>query len=715
MYWADLSRLGSGALKALGELYQLLTHLGSLGMHAVHAAAATDYKDNRRWRSFDAAVYRTAWCLAFPIPILNLLVLAMALSTIASFLLWTRPDWQPLAAVAMPAILVCAYAAVQLLSRKARSFPVFAAPLLLVAGAVSVATLPVLRNRIPLMFVALTYPILIHAALLGGALFVLRLYDRRRPGALKFGRWAAALLTVLWVVALIVNPHEPYAASLRTVEVLLLALSLSWLFYSGSLIESHVRGLLALRSARKSVEGSDSAAVRDRALRVVWTARLTLSLPALLFLLITIGFWRMLLPFLLETGIEDLLYMPLQAMLSLSTTGEVTIGSLGNQLIAASASPFFVIFLLVTLVSLFLCVWGLLPSILAEIRPPVVDTSSDTPSIGLGTWLTNGFRLMRTGGRLIYATMLLILPLGFLLPLMAVLTGPLPQLEPLEIWSDRTAGYLGRLLTLLGVGLFAVRGRMKALALGFRNVLDVLLDVDNYLRENPHNRNSKSQIFARYASLLRYVAKQDYDRVIIFAHSQGSVISADLLRFIRRERQICGSEYEGALMRLFEEKKDLFLFTFGCPLRQLYSLRFPHLYRWARSTATEMDEGTNDIGVSHSPEASEVGVKLWLNAFRSGDYVGRALWRTDSCKYLHETYRMTDPGPWERGSKFIGRASVDVSGRRREICIGPGAHTHYTDRTAGIIALELDRLIHSSSERKDASHDGAVRVNYGQS
>ena len=64
------------------------------------------------------------------------------------------------------------------------------------------------------------------------------------------------------------------------------------------------------------------------------------------------------------------------------------------------------------------------------------------------------------------------------------------------------------------------------------------------------------------------------------------------------------------------------------------------------------------------------------NAFRSGDYIGRHLWRSDDCDY-----------------QFTPAVSEDLTGRRREFCIGAGGHIHYFDDTAPEIAAELDRLI----------------------
>jgi len=72
-----------------------------------------------------------------------------------------------------------------------------------------------------------------------------------------------------------------------------------------------------------------------------------------------------------------------------------------------------------------------------------------------------------------------------------------------------------------------------------------------------------------------------------------------------------------------------------------------------------------------------------VNAYRSGDYVGRNLWRSEKDSDVY------DPSP---------NAVVEDPGKtRREFCIGGGAHIHYWDKTAAPrIAEELDELIASA-------------------
>src|SRR5205814_4998664 len=89
----------------------------------------------------------------------------------------------------------------------------------------------------------------------------------------------------------------------------------------------------------------------------------------------------------------------------------------------------------------------------------------------------------------------------------------------------------------------AFRGRLDVLALGFRSVIDAATDVDNHLREHPRGRTPRARIGARYASLMRHICQwrdphdlHGYDALVIVAHSQGAVITADLLRYLKREK-----------------------------------------------------------------------------------------------------------------------------------------------------------------------------------
>jgi hypothetical protein len=253
---------------------------------------------------------------------------------------------------------------------------------------------------------------------------------------------------------------------------------------------------------------------------------------------------------------------------------------------------------------------------------------------------------------------------------------------------------------------------LSKLALGFRPAIRVGLDVDNWLREHPRESNPTARICGRYVSLLRYIAQwkaadgRGYDKLVIFSHSQGTIVTADLLRFLNVERLNSEtrtySSYDPLLQGL--EKMEIQLFTMGCPLRQLYGLRFPYLYGYAptgyasdstsksKSTIAPDSQGAGAASDSDSaddlmPKPDDLGVDKWVNAYRTGDYVGRHLWKDNPWQPV-EGVRFSDWDPPQGLPQHIW-----TKGKRVEFSIGPGAHTHYWDSTAEAIAETLDILV----------------------
>ena len=66
--------------------------------------------------------------------------------------------------------------------------------------------------------------------------------------------------------------------------------------------------------------------------------------------------------------------------------------------------------------------------------------------------------------------------------------------------------------------------------------------------------------------------------MVIVSHSQGTVITADLLRYLAYRGRRDDASRAAVLGRWLEEI-EVHLFTAGSPLRQLYAARFPDLYR----------------------------------------------------------------------------------------------------------------------------------------
>jgi hypothetical protein len=234
------------------------------------------------------------------------------------------------------------------------------------------------------------------------------------------------------------------------------------------------------------------------------------------------------------------------------------------------------------------------------------------------------------------------------------------------------------------------------------SALDVAIDVDNYLREEPRESPPRARIAERYVSLLRYIGnrrnaetgRRAYDSVIIVAHSLGALISCDLLRYLKAEAK--AGRGDPALAPLGFHRADqtpkipIHLFTMGNPLRQLLNRFFPHHYEWVRAHPDNSMSGaaekakSKDTAGKYTPSPDELGVASWVNAYRSGDYVGRSIWSND-------WYSRNDAGDDKGGHP--DPITTKKYGASEEICIGLGAHTHYWDETAPDIRDRLDKII----------------------
>jgi hypothetical protein len=294
--------------------------------------------------------------------------------------------------------------------------------------------------------------------------------------------------------------------------------------------------------------------------------------------------------------------------------------------------------------------------------------------------------------------MAIVFPLGYLYYLLN------PQIAAYSWLTEEILGIFATFLVASTTSLLAFRGRLDRLLLGFRSVLDTTLDVDNYMRLHPVDNNPSARIYSRYVSVLRYLCcwkdpldNQGYDALLIVAHSQGTVITADLLRFLQRETK---RTTDPGLDRLVNGNLPIYFFTMGSPLRQLYGISFPHLYNWARhydqTPWTLKPHNPEHIYQHQKPNPKALlGITRWVNTFRSGDYIGRYLWRSDVCDYqwckpaVGDDEHTTGSGDRDRPASI----SEDQNRTRREFCLGGGAHTHYWDGTSDEVAAEIDLLI----------------------
>jgi pimeloyl-ACP methyl ester carboxylesterase len=227
--------------------------------------------------------------------------------------------------------------------------------------------------------------------------------------------------------------------------------------------------------------------------------------------------------------------------------------------------------------------------------------------------------------------------------------------------------------TLVAAGKWLAGGALTIAALGsrftetfgrLRVAIDAVLDIDNYFGDPPNRQPPRGRIYSRYASLLAFLRDAGYARIVIVAHSQGTVISADLLRYLHAQGRL--QDIVGAL--------PVALVTVGSPLRDLYAERFPLLYQWM---------GSRDAGFANAaPAAADLGVAEWVNACRSGDYVGRFIWTPDrAARFGVATVKPN------------GTVEASRAGDRTEFCLGAGGHTHYFSDDAVALAVEIERVV----------------------
>lgn len=197
--------------------------------------------------------------------------------------------------------------------------------------------------------------------------------------------------------------------------------------------------------------------------------------------------------------------------------------------------------------------------------------------------------------------------------------------------------YFIAVLALAGVGLqnIGVAGRLGAGFLtGLGRVLDMTYDIATYLRvANPAIVPPRVQMVGRYRAVLRRIATESVDHVVIMAHSQGTALTlATLLGDPHRSPPVPPVPAAGL------PQAPITFLSYGCPAAQTYERRFPRQF-------------TSWVDAPCAPTS----IGRWLNVFRAGDFIGRGIVPAASFDP-----RQVTPQP-------LGQ----------ERCLGPGQHTAY--------------------------------------
>lgn len=615
MYWGDLSRLGSGLLAVLGELYQLLLHAGSIARITADLQWAAAKRNNVAAPLLPLlAIFRwmvgsTIWLSTVPLVAVNFVLVAVALTIV---------------------------------------------PL----------TIPFIAGSAYVGYAGLVMSFAVLVALF----FVLRMYDARRTGALKWGLGVAAFAVMVAIWRFSTYDHDqtivlryqtlalsvsevvfhllwPLALLILKLIVLLLLLAIVCLLFKGQAktrAATITQGIItAITSVIVPLSSSCVVTV------LLWSGSALFLKSALNSSAIyesVMPVWIRVLPDYLEPS----RWPSEPSIISVVDSSQT---AFIDYLQAHAGSETFNLMLIGMAFAFLLLVAGTLWSIKDELLPPSGTAAGVTNKIAFsGKWLNAGLTWV--------ALLALIVMIGFSAAAMLIpIVGGCSDNYGTLWCGNELVKYFGLAITGSSAGLLAL-GKAYTRGLGaLRPGLDLALDVDNWLRERPKKSNPRARILSRYLALLKHLKERGYERVVIVAHSQGTVITADLLRLLKTAN--------------WQDKLNIRLFTLGSPLRQLYAERFPDLYGWV----------TNHGG----PQPTELhGVIYWLNGYRSGDYVGRALWED-----LIATPRFSaGPSP----KTFVAN-DLKAAKPYGEFCVGAGAHTHYFDYTAPDVAVAIDLLI----------------------
>ena len=748
-HYSDLTKPQNSIIGFFFAFYQLLIHLASLSLLAVYWVEAENVQADKlriwRWRVESTVHAASVRLLIMWIPILNLVLLEIACSAFIDKV--PSPGWMRVLGFGLAALFGLAATFVLAWAKLvATGRPFFWAMLPLLGAGLGVLILDgsafAYRRAFSIHLDTSELVLLLSWLLAAGVLhaWIGKLFDPLRPGAFALAivlYLVNAALFLFCLLPLAAGERAPMAtASLWMVQTIFGELWLAWVlcllfaFVSWPLSAFCKSGIKSGQAKKDEHEAKEAGHRKARAIAAFRTGRFAFAVPALLFVIVTCALWSG-----VVVGGSD----KLKAFEGVDTSVEtrsptskwpfsefiprigavedwVKIGegpSAPGQLkpdnsdywskylrglLLVSVTPGLPITMGLLGLGLLALTWAVLPSLIFELSPERVTSAKARTIRWLGEWLSHGLDNTAILTRMLWFAIVPV-PLLFLgLDWAYVHELTWRQWRTfIESTSKVTLPLIkweGLALAVAGAAVFGVI--LKYLT----TLLDTILDVDNYLRTYPQEGTPRARIVERCTSLLRYIAAYrnpqtglPYAKVIIVAHSLGSIVTTDLLRYLERSAEDCSDSDLASygFRKRGGRQIPIYVFSMGCPLRQLLNRFFPHLYWWVsdvpdNSLTALSDSPSGSIGsirIPSLPRADEMNVTYWANAYRSGDYVGRSLW----------------VGTWwqrNRSDDLTAKPSIACAGAPQsceESCIGSGAHTHYWDRTAPEVANVLDRLI----------------------
>jgi hypothetical protein len=760
-HYSDLSKPQSNIVAFFFAFYQLVFHLASLSLLAVYWTEAEnvtiDEKRRWRWRIVSSLHASSVRLLTMFVPILNVVLLEIACS---AFLDKAQGKAWPLVSSAVAALLGLIATFILLRKLGSPSRPVIWALIPFLGAGVGILLLGGLAcvyNRFFHTGVYLFQSLLLMSWLtIAGVLlgWVAWKFNQLRPGAFALSIVLYGGNAGWFLFYLLPHAHRQFAvASLWAVQWIFGELLLSWVCCLICALLTAPLAIFCTETVRpRPQEGETPEEAkerakerRSRAIAAFRTGRFAFSIPAILFVVVTCALWSGIVAYgsyklktfeevKLDTADSGLSTHPISAKL---IPGICAVSLWMYQiddrhypacdvknppsdytafwtnylkgLLLVSVTPSLPLTMTIFAGSLLLLIWAALPSIIFELKPEWTTNAAAERMRYLGEWLSRGLDNTAVLTRLLWVAIVPLPLLFFVLDwrILQVLPERTAWDKYVTIASQYTLPLIEKVGFVLAVSAAAVFGFiLKYLT----TILDAILDVDNYLRTSPLDETPRAKIAERITSMLRYIAQQTdelgrpyYSKLIIVAHSLGSMVTTDLLRYLERSaKHAPDSGLARYNFRPCPEKKcdhplPIYVFSMGSPLRQLLNRFFPHLYWWVSDIP---DNSLKDLGnpvepvpglTSRLPRTDEMNVTHWSNAYRSGDYIGRSLW-------VGQWMQRNASG---NSKKCAGNVQTPAPWACDEMCVGLGAHTHYWDRSAPDIAIRLDRLI---------AHDPALRA-----
>ena len=647
MYWADYSRLRPGGIRALSASYQLLFHLSTLARDVVDQVALAT-RGGWSLRVLQWLHAWSAWLVKGPAALLQLMMLLLVAFGAAAFV---PEDQQPFVLEiggGVIALILLAFTPVVWLRADGHAARLRASVAWLFAG-VAFGSVAIASARRPEYVIDIYFYTAAALTVAAGAL-LLRRYAETVRGIRLIGIALLLSLAILLVTIAVRTRSEmstPYEWMLTTAlnagEYLLAGLLIAWALLAIVQIVALLLGFMLASRGDSAVAAS------------LTTARIGMVVSSALFAILSLVMWSVI-SYVAGLTLEDFLFMPVvftpaYRSAAIFFESQVTdVGTLFTPLMG-----------LIGVIGAIVLV-ALAPSLREEIAPGA-DEQSAPWTARLGRWWTGARRVLG------YV-------FGGFVPLLAIVGAVVYLLfvERKLFGVDNALDWLGENGDLLvTVGQWLAGGAVTITALGarftetfgkLRVALDAALDIDNYFQDPANRLPPRARIYSRYASLLADISKRGYSRVVIVSHSQGTVITADLLRYLAVTRRL----------RHYVGTTPLSLVTVGSPLRDLYAALFPFLYRWM---------GAQPTSFATLPDPADLQLAQWVNAYRAGDYVGRAIWTAPGEPAMLRVARVADDGDVEAWR----------DGRRTEFCLGAGAHTHYFSNDAIALAVAIDRLV----------------------